>query len=241
MKNIVLASLVVAVSLNVSAQTIDLPSVKAGDTWTYQQTKEMGTAGWTPTHVEITISHANAASIYYTSKQSGSTQEGTEIFVGPDWSRVRNVNNKETVVNQPFSFPLKPGKTWEISYTEENPNKLRKYETLNTKYAVVGYETIEVPAGKFQALKIEAEGHWTAEMIPVNTVVQGAQVSQNGATVVAQVNKTGAVVATGRVYKAFWYVPEVKRWVKSVEEYYGSNGTRSERDTQELESFKLSY
>jgi hypothetical protein len=43
---------------------------------------------------------------------------------------------------------------------------------------------------------------------------------------------------TGRLYKAFWYAPEVKRWVKSVEEYYSNGGVRNERYTQELESFK---
>ena len=43
----------------------------------------------------------------------------------------------------------------------------------------------------------------------------------------------------GRTYKAFWYVPEVRRWVKSVEEYYGSGGVRNERYTDELESFQL--
>jgi hypothetical protein len=45
-------------------------------------------------------------------------------------------------------------------------------------------------------------------------------------------------VATGRLYKAFWYVPEIGRWVKSDEEYYGSNGVRTQRFTSELESFK---
>jgi hypothetical protein len=33
-------------------------------------------------------------------------------------------------------------------------------------------------------------------------------------------------------------VPEVKRWVKSVEEYYSSGGVRNERYAQELQSFK---
>ena len=37
--------------------------------------------------------------------------------------------------------------------------------------------------------------------------------------------------AAGYRYKAFWYVPEVGRWAKSVEEYYGSNGVRNERYT----------
>jgi len=55
---------------------------------------------------------------------------------------------------------------------------------------------------------------------------------------VTQVEKTVAREASGRTYKAFWHVPEVKRWVKSVEEYYSSGGIRNERYTQELESFK---
>jgi hypothetical protein len=57
---------------------------------------------------------------------------------------------------------------------------------------------------------------------------------------VTQVQKARTEPATGRTYKAFWYVPEVRRWVKSVEEYYGSGGVRNERFTMELESFKVS-
>lgn len=239
MKNIVFGVIGAAFSFGVAAQSIDLPTVKAGDTWTYQETKEVGTAGWTPTHVEVTVSHASASSIYFTAKQSGSTQLPSEQFSGADWSRVRNLNNKDTVVNQPLSFPLKPGKTWAIQYTEQNPNKQLKYEQRDSHYTVVGYESVEVPAGKFQALKIEEEGHWTAETLPANTVVQGAQVSQNGTTMVTQANRAGAVVGSGRTYKAFWYVPETKRWVKSVEEMYNSNGVRTERYTSELESFKV--
>jgi hypothetical protein len=35
------------------------------------------------------------------------------------------------------------------------------------------------------------------------------------------------------------YVPEVKRWVKSTEEYFGSNGVRSESLVDELESCQV--
>jgi hypothetical protein len=34
-------------------------------------------------------------------------------------------------------------------------------------------------------------------------------------------------------------VPAVKRWVKSVEEYYDSNDTRTSRFAEELESYKV--
>jgi hypothetical protein len=53
-----------------------------------------------------------------------------------------------------------------------------------------------------------------------------------------QVQDTAERQVTGRLYKAFWYAPEVKRWVKSVEEHYSNGGVRDERYTQKLASFK---
>jgi hypothetical protein len=44
---------------------------------------------------------------------------------------------------------------------------------------------------------------------------------------------------SGRLYKAFWYVPSIKRWVKSVEAYYTANGTRNQRFTSELVSVSV--
>lgn len=55
----------------------------------------------------------------------------------------------------------------------------------------------------------------------------------------AAAEETREETVSGRTYKAFWYVPEVKRCVKSVEEYYAHGGVRSESYTSELESFKL--
>lgn len=239
---IIAAALLGAVFSSITfAQSIEKPLFKAGDTWMYRNTTEKGQDGWNQTHDEITVSRVTASSIYYTSKQSGSTQAPLELISGTDWSRVRNVNGKEIVVNKPLTFPLSVGRTWELQYTEQHPNKAHRYEQWSSTYKVVGFETVEVPAGKFSALKIEAEGKWVAQMEPANTVVQGAQSSQNSTTMVTQVQKTTADTVTGRTYKAFWYAPEVKRWVKSVEEYYGSNGVRNERYAAELESFKLDY
>jgi hypothetical protein len=44
---------------------------------------------------------------------------------------------------------------------------------------------------------------------------------------------------SGRSYKAFWYVPGVKRWVKSDEEFFDANGVRNERYLDELASYKV--
>ncbi|HEY0339433.1 MAG TPA: hypothetical protein VGC34_01390, partial [Steroidobacteraceae bacterium] len=166
------------------------------------------------------------------------TQPPRELFVGSDWTRLRDVNGKETIVNRPLAFPLSQGKTWDVAFSEDNPNKNHKLEKFDTHFTVVGLETVEVPAGKFQAWKIEADGHWQAELAPAQNVVQSAQSGQDGATLVTQVQKTTPRETTGRLYKAYWYVPEMKRWVKSVEEDYSNGGVRNARYTEELESFK---
>jgi hypothetical protein len=221
------------------AQSITAPTIKENDTWTYRQTEEKGPSGWNQVREEVTVTRASQSSIYYSSKPSGSSQPPRESFSGVDWSRTRDVNGKETVVNRPLSFPLTVGKTWEIHYIEQHPTKAHKSEQWDHEYKVVGYELVEVPAGKFNAIKIEAEGHWTAELEPMQTVVQGAQSTANATSMVTQTQRTNAEPVAGRTYKAFWYAPEVKRWVKSVEEYYGSAGVRNERYTQELESYKV--
>jgi hypothetical protein len=239
LQKLFLSALLVGASVSAGAQNVNAPMVKAGDSWTYKATTEKGTTGWNQTRDETTVSRVTSTTIYYTMKVSGSTQPEKELFAGVDWSRSRDVNGKEAVVNRPLSFPLTAGKTWELHYTEQQPNKAHRSEEWDTKYTVVGYEAVEVSAGKFNALKIEAEGHWTAEVEPSQTVVQGAQSSAAGVSMVTQTQKTADRTASGRTYKAFWYVPEVRRWVKSVEEYYSSNGVRTEKYTGELESFSL--
>jgi hypothetical protein len=177
-------------SLRAEVQALQLPTLTGGDTWTYRSTTEKGSAGWNQTHDDITINRATSSTIYYSAKQSGSSQAPRELIAGSDWSRMRNVNGKETIVNKPLSFPLSAGKTWEVEYKEQQPNNLHKSEQWTHKYVAVGFETVEVPAGKFEALKIECEGKWTAELAPTQRVAQGAQVSQNNTTMVTQVQKT---------------------------------------------------
>jgi hypothetical protein len=240
-RNAILCVTVLAVagfSSAVLAQSLGEPSIKPGDAWIYRVTTDKKPAGWNQARTEIAVTRVTSSGIYYTSKPAGSSQVPQELISPVDWSRARSIDGKETVVNRPLAFPLSAGKTWEVSYSEPHPNKLHKSEQWSSKFVAVGFEAVEVPAGKFNALKIEAEGKWTAEIEPQSLVTQGAQVSPNSTTMVTQSNKTAATTATGRYYKAFWYVPEVKRWVKSIEEYYNAQGVRAESYTNELESFK---
>lgn len=220
------------------AQTFELPPVQAGESWKYHTTTERGTSGWSQTDNEITVNRVTGSSLYIAARQSGSTQPPSERVVGRDWSRRRDVNGTETTVNRPLAFPLAPGKSWEVDYTEAHPNKAHREEKWHFAYTAVGMETVEVPAGKFTALKIEAEGTWNAETEPSQTVVQGAQVTGGGTTLLSQSQNAVSRSASGRTYKAFWYVPQTHRWVKSVEEYYNNEGVRNERYSEELVAYK---
>jgi hypothetical protein len=223
------------------AQSITAPTLKEGDTWTYLDTVETGPTGWRQTHDEITVQRVTDAHIYISSKQAGSPSDGHEVIVDADWSRAREISGNEVVVNRPLAFPLQTGKTWKVEYTEPHPSANPKFSsaTWTTKYKVVGYEDVEVPAGKFHAVKIEAEGDWHGELAPSNTVVQAARTQPGQTTLVTQARRVTPEATAGSTYKAFWYAPEVGRWVKSVEEYYGSNGVRSQRFTSELEAYKV--
>lgn len=220
------------------ADAIDAPSLKPGDTWVYQDTVEKGNNGFSRSTSELSVVRTTASGIYYTAKQSGSEQPPHEIVSGTDWSRIRNINGTETTVNRPLFFPLKTGQSWNVQYAEQHPNPAHKLEQWSIKYTVVGTEAIEVPAGKFSAIKIEAEGTWVAELEPRSTVVVGTQVGEHGVSTTTQAQQTADTKVTGRTYRAFWYVPEIKRWVKAVEEYYSANGVRSARYIDELVSFK---
>jgi len=225
--------------LLVVAQTAEKPLIKSGDEWSYQTTVETGASGWKQTHDTYTVVRVTSSSIYLSVQQKGAPTAPSETITALDWSRVRNVDGKETIVNQPLAFPLQQGKAWDINYTEHNPNKVHTLEQWKNHYKVVGYESVEVAAGKFNAIKIEAEGDWIAEIAPSKNVVQMANVSANGVSMATQANNIVPSKATGRTYRAFWYVPEVGRWVKVVEEYYNSGGVRNQRFTSELEAYKL--
>ena len=239
MRRFWLACLVMFLAPAAQAQTVAAPKLVAGDTWIVQRTVERG-SGWQQTRLELSVAHAGAEMIAVSDKPSGSTMPPIEVLVGADWSRSRSVNGHQTVVNRPLSFPLSIGRTWVIDYTEVNPNRQHSSEHFRTPYKVTGWEDITVPAGTFHALKIEADGEWTATFAPSVSAVSGSRVDAQGSTTVVQTGRTTATTASGRTYKAFWYVPEVKRWVKSVEEYYNAGGVRTDRFTEELESYKTS-
>jgi hypothetical protein len=237
MKRIVIMLYLGMLSCSVLAQSIDAPVVTAGDIWTYRATVEKGSASSIQMRQEILVTRVTASTIFYIIKSS-STPIPQEVFSGLDWGRMRSVNGKEIAINKPFSFPLAEGKTWELAYDEDKPGGNYLRQSIENKFVVVGYETVDVPAGSFLALKIEAEGRWSARVAASKSSASAQTDVQGNTTAANQTRNLSERDTSGRLYKAYWYSPEIKRWVKSIEENYSSSGTRSERFTSELESFK---
>src|SRR6185295_7507203 len=102
-------------------------------------------------------------------------------------------------------FPLRVGDSYTASFRMESTRKggetnARAIQGVSStdfdyKVKVVRWEEISVPAGRFRALRIEAEGN-----------LRRAQATGPG--------------GNGFARTVIWYAPEVKRWVKYL--YEGS-------------------
>jgi hypothetical protein len=217
------------------AESLRAPRLNPGDSWTYENSNEArGTTR--VTHDVLTLTRVDARELAIEVHPVGTPGPGREILSGPDWSRVRSVNGKLTVVNQPLSYPLTLGKQWALDFSEDNPNRFHTREQWHMVYRVAGWEEITLPAGTFRALKIEGDGTWTADL-PSNTLVTRGR-APNGTDVLTRTTQ-GARVVSGRFLKTFWYVAEVHRWVRSEEDIYDSNGVRTARSVATLEAYSL--
>ena len=240
MRVVVLSALFVATGLGAHAQTVAAPKVAVDDTWTVRDTDETKTTRWHETRYQAKVAHAGAQSIALSTHVADSEAPPFEHIYGPDWSVKRSVNGLETVVNQPLSFPLTIGKTWDVDFTENAPNRDLSSQRMHRTCRVMGWEDVTTPGGAFHAIKIECEGAWSATAARAVISASGARADAQGATSVATANRVGGGTVSGRIYAAIWYVPAVKRWVKSEEEYYDKNGIRYEQHTEQLESYKVS-
>jgi len=218
-----LLALVVVPAAAAGAQTIPGPEVMSDDTWTYRVTEEAASRGAArQARLAFSVVRVDAGTIALSVRLVGSDTPPTEQLAGGDWSRIRSINGRQTVVNRPFDFPLLIGKSWKVDFVENRPDRLHDSVHWEITYRVIGWEDVTVPAATFHALKIEAAGTWQAPAAPAS-----------------ETHPAMPEIASGRAYKAFWYEPKVKRWVKSIEATYDLNGTPIMQHKSELESYQV--
>jgi hypothetical protein len=216
---------------------VEAPAFKVGDHWVYREIAERAPAGFRESIIDVVVTRVSDKYIEIQTKQPDSEIPPVTRMVPADWSRERSINGVMTTVNRPLDFPLVEGKRWDVDYTEPGPTKLVKSQTFHQHYKVTGWEDVKTPAGVYHALKIECDGEWNKETAPAQ--VAGTMTERDaGGVSGGLVNRTiAAQASTGRFYKAIWYVPEVKRFVKSTEEFYSSTGVRSESFSSLLQSY----
>ncbi len=238
MRKIFLVVFLSSLTAAARAELISQPSLSPNDSWSYH-VRVQNCGAIKDSHVTISVTRVGSDGVVVSEKSNAAPDRVASSLFGSDWSKRRGVNGLETTVNRPLAFPLEVGKSWRVEFTEQNPNPQKLSETDVLPYKVVGWEDVTVPAGKFHALKIESLGRWMAELSP--RVVNNAAVARWGsvATRSSESRIIKGVRVSGRYYKCFWYVPNVKRWVKSIEENYSSNDSLSQSMTTELESFDV--
>jgi hypothetical protein len=208
----VLLGVVVACAATVcSAQSGDIPrpGVKVGDTWTYTRTTNSPVGGGFRQARAVQVND-KAIQLVIT---DAAGKESDETYT-PDWNVVASAFGIFYPNIGLFQFPLKVGAGYAFQF-EVVPALATNVRTRHEHTAkVVGWEEVQVPAGKYRAVKVEARGTW----------------------------RRLDISAEGTAHFVMWYVPELRRWARFSydEDIRTASGIKPAiRVLDELIAFKL--
>lgn len=134
----------------------------------------------------------------------------TDGFYTSEWNAITLATMTFTPHLGHFKFPLEVGASYGAAW-EGLVKGSRWNAKYETTFKVMGWEEIIVPAGKFRALKLEGTGTFR-------------RLDQMGG---------------GWWRYRYWYVPEVKRWVKSTWEQGPGPTSLDINSVDELVEFRI--
>ena len=186
MTRTLLALLLAAIPILSAGQSdarIVKPEIRVGDSWTYRSTNVFAPG----THdIENRVSFTDAKVILVVTTSKGDGKEADSSWT-PEWN---TVTSHSGLMYRPNSgvlrFPLHIGDKHEVKYEMLRPRTNMAESATTGLVTVVGWETVDVPAGKFRAIKVE-----------LDTMVRPSDGSR-----------------AYRRQVTYWYVPDVRRWVK---------------------------
>lgn len=166
------------------AQDASRPDVKAGDTWVYRRTDFMDNH---KSVLKLQVTFANEKVIHVVQVNQAGEKE-VDSTATAEWNTVTSARDGVfTPDSGLLHFPLHPGARWKSSYTVKFPRQ--DFDAHHDRWVtVVGWEEVQVPAGRFHALKVVSEGSVQRSDRP----------------------------RPGDVSETVWYAPEVRRFVKWV-------------------------
>jgi hypothetical protein len=163
-------------------------AVKVGDYWEYS-VKDVYT-GFDRGLRRYEVSHVDPNRVVVDVTQDG--QRIDSVIYDAGWNGLEHpLPNLQRFSYAPafpaYAYPLAPGKTWYTVVNATDPVTRRTYK-VHTRGKVLGWERISVPAGEFDALKIQRE------------VFAG---------------NSDAVKTQEEILETDWYVPALRRTARS--------------------------
>jgi hypothetical protein len=218
-------------------EVLPAPRFAPGDTWVVDRSVETGKDGFSHLRLVGRIDRVGSDSLVMGVKLDGAPGDFEDHLMGLDLSDRRMVDGQSVTTGRPLAFPLKVGETWQEDFVDPRRQGAQTSAHITRTCKVVGWEDVVVPAGTFHALKIESNGQLTAQLSLPATAVSASAASPAGGTSFANAQPARSVTVTGLNYRAVYYVPAVKSWVKMVTEQYNSENVRTRRETSVLVSF----
>lgn len=164
------------------------PQVKVDDRWVYRRIDRRMKP---PTLVyEIRVTFVDERVIHTVIERQGGSREGDATWTR-EWNSVNAVDSGVVEIEKGMmQFPLSVGRAYPAAWHMRRPKAGAFHVRHERDVKILGWEEVEVPAGKFRALKVQADGGYR------------------------RIDKPNE----GWARNTFWYVPAVKRWVKSLYE-----------------------
>jgi hypothetical protein len=134
--------------------TVSAPTIAVGDTWTYRVHDGYTRLPRPDENLQVKAVSGERIEVVGDVPRSA----GSLIF-DREWNWLRrpatNMQNFEYKPAYPaFAFPLATGKRWQERVTARDPVDGRTFP-VTIQGAVLGWERVKVPAGEFDALKVE--------------------------------------------------------------------------------------
>lgn len=245
MNSLSLATLVLlwasAVSVG-AASAADQPSAvaapvfKAGDSWVFDQTTEVGQAGFSTERLDVDVERVDGDTVLVGIKNDGAPTDYVDHIMGVDWSRRLVVAGQEVVTNRPFAFPMSVGDSWTADWIDPTRRDQLVSMHAHQNCAAADWEDLSVTAGTFHALKIVCKGVDERTIEVPAQAVSGSAAGAAGVTSISHAQRGGQGKITYVTYSELYYVPKLKNYVKGVDEKYNTDNVRVYQQTSVLVS-----
>jgi hypothetical protein len=184
---------------------IERPVLRLGDSWTFRSLD-----GWTDQETSRSANTLVAFenNLNVSRVKNLTSGEETTASANADWQPCRSMQNDTTVIcTGPLKFPIAAG--YKHSFRKLPLGRGVVYADGDCEGR--GMEKVKVPAGEFDAYRIECKGFW-------NLVVGGN--------------------ASGTFQHTIWYAPAVRNQIRSVFEDRRPNGQPNNKTITELVEYK---